>query len=171
LVRLRVNGEVVAEVLTPGEADVGLRIDQGKTVMTWECDGPPGVNTGERCLSFAVCDLEILDENYNPILSRRAIYGQQDASADIDDLLLRTRLHEGGFISVGGILRDGLGSPRCEKMPTSIGSPSFSRPFNRDRNDWYYNAQCRANDIGWFVVSPLSGRRFDALLTGLCNDA
>lgn len=164
-VTFSINGKVVAQGDAQKKVDVCVDIPEGETLLTWTIDSEPHVLVGGRSISFAICDLEVQDISGNRILSRDVVYGMpQDRAADIDDLLLRKRLHESGFVSVGGILRNGYGFLRRERMPTTIGSPSFSRPFDLDKDNWYCGTQCRANDIGWFVASPLSGRRFQEIV-------
>lgn len=165
------NGSHVESTSAPSDIEVCVDIPPGENKLIWTADGTSHVDLGERNLSFAVCDFQVLDARGAIILDRDVAYEvPRESVTEIDDLLLRKRLHAAGFVSVGGVFRNGHGFPRTEIMPKTTGSPTLARPFDHDRNQWFYVSQSKPNDIAWFVASPLVGGRFDMLISRLSND-
>jgi hypothetical protein len=173
-VYLAINGKAVTSTLTPDDTEVYVDISPGENKLVWTTDGTSCVDAGGRSISFAVCDFEVLHKDGTIVLDRHVAYDNlQDSESDseMDDLLLRKRLHEAGFVSVGGILRNGHGISRAAKMPKTTGSPPLPRPYDCDRDQWFYGGQYQSSDIAWFVASPLVGDRFNEVVDRLSNDS
>lgn len=170
-VKLQLNGRVVADLKSAESARVKLELQRGKNDLVWTTDASP-LDLGGRLLSFGVRNLEIQDHRGASLLSRELAYGKREESGDaLDDLLLRSKLHEAGFLSIAGVLRNQMQPDVVERLCSTTGSPSLPRPFDVEHDAWYGGSLCGSSDVAWFFSSPLTGAGFTEILNEFAADA
>lgn len=149
-----------------------LRLEPGVHELKWTSDldpvHPPG---SSRALSFCVKNFRLMKSADLSVLSVWQAYEIANADNDLlqQDVSIRRILHNAGFVSVAGVLRNGAGLSRHQPMQLTHGSLAHGGPFEAISGDLYVGMPVKPNDIAWYFASGRAGADFERRMESICN--